>query len=76
MGAKPKIVVATKLDALDDPERLSALEEYCRRGKLEFHAISAASGEGLKELLYAVERRLNEIKKTEQDETAPIALSA
>ncbi|MFN0088165.1 MAG: GTPase ObgE [Blastocatellia bacterium] len=76
ISAKPKIVVATKLDALDDPERLSALDEYCRRQGLEFHAISSASGEGLKELLYAAERRLEEIRKTEQDETAPVALSA
>ena len=72
IGAKPKIVVASKLDAMDDPERLAALQAYCERHGLEFYAISAASGEGLKELLYAVERRLNEIRTTEQDADEPL----
>jgi predicted GTPase len=32
---------------------------------LEFHAISAATGQGLKELLRAVWRRLDELKQEE-----------
>ncbi len=75
VAAKPKIVVATKLDALDDDNRLKELELYCREQSLEFHAISAASGKGLKELLRAVERRLDEFKRTEE-ETEQSVLSA
>ncbi len=73
VAAKPKIVVATKLDALDDPNRLKEFEEFCETEGLEFRSISAASGQGLKELLYAVERRLNAIKQDNAEEAAEIA---
>lgn len=63
---KPKIVVATKIDALDDAERLREFEQFCHAEGLEFLAISAATGTGLKELLYAVERRLNELAEAEK----------
>ncbi|MGE0883473.1 MAG: GTPase ObgE [Blastocatellales bacterium] len=75
VAAKPKIVVATKLDALDDEGRLKEFERFCRDQGLEFHSISAASGKGLKELLRAVERRLDEFKQAEE-EAAQSALSA
>jgi GTP-binding protein len=64
VARKPKIVVATKLDALDDPERLREFEKFCETRKLELRSISAATGQGLKELLYAVERRLDALKQT------------
>jgi GTP-binding protein len=73
VAAKPKIVVATKLDALDDPDRLKALKEFCERERLEFHAISAATGQGLKELLPAVERRLAALKQIEEEAKAKVA---
>ena len=65
VAAKPKIVVATKLDALDDAERLKELQNFCEKQGLEFYAISAVSGMGLQTLLRAVERRLDEMKKPE-----------
>lgn len=73
VAAKPKIVVATKLDALDDQDRLKEFEKFCEREGLEFHAISAATGQGLKELLRAVERRLDAIKQSEQVEEEAMA---
>ncbi len=75
VAAKPKIVVATKIDALDDPGRLRDFERFCRTHGLELQAISAASGQGLKDLLYAVERRLDEIKRAEQEATVDAASS-
>ncbi len=63
---KPKIVVATKTDALDDAERLKEFESFCHDQGLEFHPISAASGAGLKDLLRTVERRLNEMAEAEK----------
>ncbi|MFN0112743.1 MAG: GTPase ObgE [Blastocatellia bacterium] len=65
VASKPKIVVATKLDALDDEGRLSEFEQSCLIQGLEFHAISAASGKGLKELLRAIERRLDDFNREE-----------
>ncbi|MGH9832351.1 MAG: GTPase ObgE [Blastocatellia bacterium] len=70
VAAKPKIVVATKLDAQDDQNRLAEFKKFCEREGLEFHAISAATGQGLKELLRAVERRLDSIRQVAEVEEA------
>jgi GTP-binding protein len=66
VARKPKLVVATKIDALDDPLRLAEFQSFCEREGLAFHQISAASGSGLRELLYAVERKLAELAAAEQ----------
>ncbi len=75
VAAKPKIVVATKLDAQDDQNRLEEFKKFCEREGLEFRAISAATGQGLKELLRAVERRLDSIKQVApvEEATAKVA---
>ncbi len=46
---KPMIVVATKLDATTDRARLEALRDSCQQRNREFHSISAAAGDGVKE---------------------------
>ena len=56
VAAKPQIVAATKIDALDDATRLDRLRRHVRRKKLPFVKISAVSGDGLDELLEAVWR--------------------
>jgi GTP-binding protein len=60
---KPAIVVATKLDATTDRTRLDALREFCGEQKLEFHAISAATGEGVRELVRSIADALDKIPK-------------
>jgi GTP-binding protein len=60
---KPMIVVATKLDATTDRTRLDALRDFCRAHKLEFHAISAATGEGVRELVRSIADALDKIPK-------------
>lgn len=75
VAAKSKIVVATKLDALGDTEKLAEFKAFCQREGLEFYQISAAAGDGLKDLLYALERKLQSIKQAEAAD-APIALAA
>ena len=64
LAAKPMIVVATKLDATTDRARLDALREYCRERQLEFHPISAASGEGVRELVRAMADALDKLPRT------------
>ena len=54
---KPMIVVATKIDAAN-PEKLKKLAAHVKRRKLEFHAISAVTGQGIEELKWALARRL------------------
>jgi GTPase len=61
--AKPMIVVATKLDMTTDRTRLNELAEFCRARGLEFHAISSATGEGLKELVFAMADRLDRLPR-------------
>ena len=54
LAAKPTIVVATKLDATTDRSRFDELRKFCAERGLEFHAISAASGEGIPQLVRAM----------------------
>lgn len=63
VARKPQMVVATKLDALDDPQRLADFKHFCEEQHLEFYAISAATGAGLQDLIYAVKRRLEAVDK-------------
>ncbi|MBI3406064.1 MAG: GTPase ObgE [Acidobacteria bacterium] len=54
LAMKPMIVVATKLDATTDHERLEKLRAHCKKNGLPFHSISAASGVGVPELVRAM----------------------
>jgi GTP-binding protein len=65
---KPMIVVATKLDATTDRTKLDELRDFCKRQGLEFHAISAATGEGVKDLVRAMADALDKIPKQELEE--------
>jgi GTP-binding protein len=63
LAAKPRWLVGTKLDALQDEGRRAAFEKLCAERGLKPFFISAATGEGLKELAHAVTARLKEIPK-------------
>jgi GTPase len=54
VAAKPQIVAANKMDAVDDPERVKALERHVKKLKLPFLKISSATGKGIDALLEAV----------------------
>jgi len=64
LGEKPMMVVASKLDATSDRARLEELEAFCARQSLPFHAISAASGEGVRELVLAMADALDRIPRS------------
>jgi GTP-binding protein len=57
LDEKPMIVVATKIDVAN-ADKLKKLSTYAKRRKLEFHAISAVSGEGIDELKWALAARV------------------
>ena len=44
---KPMMVVATKLDSAQDPERVAALEQHAKNLGLPFYAISSVTGQGI-----------------------------
>ncbi len=60
---KPLIVVATKLDATTDRIRLDSLRGFCENNHLEFHAISAATGEGVQDLVRSIADALDKIPR-------------
>ena len=72
MLEKPMIVVATKLDATTDRTKLEELKKFCGEKGLEFHAISAPTGEGVKALVRAMADALDRIPKQELTEDEAI----
>jgi GTPase len=53
-----QLIVASKIDALADPGKLSRLKSMCTRKKLPFLAISAVTGQGIKELIGVLAKML------------------
>jgi GTP-binding protein len=57
LPSKPQMLVATKIDVAD-PDSFEKLKRFALRKKLPFFAISAHTGQGLPELLYAIKNEL------------------
>lgn len=75
LAQRPQIVVATKIDALDEPERLEILRRQAEKDGLPFFAISSATNEGTRELIHAVASKLEELKASDRrDDTIQLAL--
>jgi len=55
---KPMIVIATKIDAAQDPDRVKQLERLARKRKLPFLKISSVTGEGIDRLKRAMAERI------------------
>ncbi|HVS21310.1 MAG TPA: GTPase ObgE, partial [Pyrinomonadaceae bacterium] len=69
LAARPQFVVATKIDALDEPERLESLRARAQRDERSFFAISSATGAGVRDLIMAVGRELDQIRMSPKRET-------
>jgi GTP-binding protein len=67
LAERPQIIVATKIDALDEPERLESLREQAEKDGKPFLQISSVTNTGTKELVSLVAQSLEEIKRTEID---------
>src|SRR5437868_472647 len=59
LAERPQLVVATKIDALDDPERLTKLKRRVKKDGKELLEISSVTGAGVKDLVNAVSKRLS-----------------
>ncbi len=70
LAARPRVVVATKLDALDEPERLERLRAAAAERGVGFLPISAATGRGLPDLV----RSFATLARAPRPEAAAIAL--
>jgi GTP-binding protein len=74
--AKPQLTVATKVDALDEPERLARLEAHAQELGLPFYTISAVTGEGLPPLLEAMWTAIATERATQADLATAAAMAA
>jgi len=54
LSQRPQIVVASKIDILDDAERLDILQQFCLEHHMPFFSISAVTGHGVSELVRAM----------------------
>jgi GTP-binding protein len=70
---KPHLVAANKIDAVDDPKRITALEKRAKKLKLKFFQISAVTGEGVKPLIEAAWPIIAKARELEAKEIAVAA---
>lgn len=61
LAARPQIVVATKIDALNEQNRLEGLKQRAKEDGRRFFAISSVTNEGVKALVNKVAETLKEI---------------
>lgn len=74
LAAREQIVVATKIDALDEPERLESLRQQVVSDGRPFYAISAVAKMGTQELINAISTKLADLKESSRT-TESLALS-
>jgi GTP-binding protein len=58
LAHKPMIVAATKMDAAQDPDRVTALRDLAKERGLPFFEISSATGQGIDALKFAMAERV------------------
>ncbi len=66
LAKKPQIVVATKIDVLEDDEKLELLKKKAKKDGLQFLAISSVTQNGTRELVYEIAKRLDEINERDR----------
>jgi len=64
LTSRPFAIVATKIDVSGSSDRLAQLQAYCRRRKYKCLPISAATREGLDELIAFVGKQVESLRKT------------
>ncbi|HXG85321.1 MAG TPA: GTPase ObgE [Pyrinomonadaceae bacterium] len=73
LALRPQIIVATKLDALDEPERLENLRRRAEQDGKPFLEISAVTNLGTKELVNFVAQRLYEIDRDKAEQQIDVS---
>ena len=57
---RKQLIVATKIDVLDDPARLEKLQTMCAERELPFLSVSAVTGAGVRELIGKLDELLTD----------------
>jgi len=68
LAKRPQIVVATKIDAIDDEERLENLKRRAKEDRRSFLQISSVTREGVQDLVFAVSGLLDKMAEKEREE--------
>jgi GTP-binding protein len=58
---KPQVLVAAKMDVVN-PDKLATLRKHAKKLKLDFYEISAVTGYGIRELQYALGKRVKQLR--------------
>jgi len=74
LAQRAQFVVASKIDALDEPARLEALRSRAQEDGRPFYAVSSVTGKGVRELIHAVVVKLDELKAPEKNEAVELVL--
>lgn len=62
LASKPMIVVASKIDACQDPSRIEAIRAKAASANMEFLAISSVTGAGIEDLRFMLRDRLFKVE--------------
>lgn len=65
LAARKQIIVANKIDSIQDDENYKALEKLAKENDMEIYKISAVTGEGLNELFNHVAKIIKTLPKEE-----------
>jgi len=71
LAAKPMLVVASKMDAMEGPARLDLLSKLCAARGLALYPISAITGEGVERLKLALAEKLDQLRLAEPPHPSP-----
>jgi len=64
--AKPQIVAASKMDAVDDPARVERLRKFCDKRGHQVFEISAVTGFGIDSFILGVGAKVEQIRRASQ----------
>jgi GTPase len=73
LAERPQIVVATKIDALDEPDRVERLRQRASQDERKFFAVSSVTGAGVRELINDVG---HEVEEQRAEAAARVTLDA
>src|ERR1700752_3332152 len=75
LAERPQFVVATKIDALDEPERLESLKKKAVADRKPFFAVSSGTGQGVRKLGNAMAAKLEELSaESNRSDTVELTL--
>ena len=70
LSTRKQVIVANKIDVMQDDTLYQEVEKMAKEKNIEIFKISAATGEGVKELMQSISKLLKELPKEETIESS------